>query len=90
MRVTKRGEPIALSAREFQIITLLASNAGRPFGREELLEKVWDFAAEDYGVNVSVMMSRLRRKIEDDHDNPKYLLTVRGVGYRFAEPSEIA
>lgn len=89
MRVLKRGEALSLSAREYQIVALLAMNAGRPFGREELLEKVWDFAAEDYGVNVSVMMSRLRRKIEDDQDNPKYLLTVRGIGYRFVEASEI-
>ncbi len=89
LRVTKRGQVVGLSAREFEVVLLLATHPGRPFTREELLASVWEFAAEDYGVNVSVFMSRLRRKLEDDQENPRYLLTVRGVGYKFAEPSDL-
>lgn len=89
MRVTKNGEEVQLSAREYQVLTLLAMNPGRPLSREEILEHAWNFSAERYSVNVSIFMYRLRRKIEDDPDTPRYLLTVRGVGYRFAEPHEL-
>ncbi len=89
MRVLKRGEPLSLSPREYEIIQLLAMNPGRPFTRKELLSCVWDLSSERYNVNVSVFMSRLRHKLEDDPEHPKYLITLRGIGYRFVEPNEL-
>ena len=89
-RITKRGEVLDLSAKEFQIVALLASNPGKVFSREELLEKVWNVSSENYSVNVSIMLSRLRKKLEDDPEKPRYFITVRGVGYRFVEESELA
>lgn len=90
MRVTKSGALIDLSAREFDFLFLLASHAGRPFSRNVLLQELWDSEVEEYKSNISVFVSRLRRKIEADPDNPKYLLTVHGVGYRFVEAHELA
>ena len=89
MRILKNGEALNVSAREFQLVALLAKNAGRPFSREDLLDAVWEFTAEDYDGNVSILISRLRKKLEDDQANPRYLLTVRGFGYRFVEASEL-
>lgn len=89
MRLTKSGTHIELSAREFDFLYLLASHAGRPFSRSVLLQELWDSSLDEYNTNVSVFVSRLRRKIEDNPDEPKYLLTVHSVGYRFAEPSEL-
>lgn len=88
-RVSKRGEALDLSAKEFQVVALLAGSPGRVFSREELLDKVWNVSAENYSVNVSILMSRLRKKLEDDPETPKYFITVRGVGYRFVEESEL-
>ncbi len=89
MRVSKRGVPVELTAREYELVSLLASHPGRPFTREELLEIVWKFSSESYAENISTMMSRIRKKIEDDPENPKYILTIRGVGYRFCEPKDL-
>lgn len=89
LRVTKHGVPIELSAREFDFLYLLASNPGRPFRRNVLLQQLWDMELENYDPNISVFVSRLRKKIEDDPDAPRYLLTVHGVGYRFAEVGEL-
>lgn len=89
MRVTKNGEFVALTAREYELVLLLASNPGRPFSRDELLALIWEFETEEYAINVSVFVSRIRRKLEDDSANPKYILTVRSIGYRFVEPSEL-
>lgn len=88
MRVYHENQLLSLSAREYEVILLLASYPGRPFTREELLSEVWKFDSDDYSINVSVFFSRLRRKIEKDPDSPEYILTVRGVGYRFVEPEE--
>jgi two-component system alkaline phosphatase synthesis response regulator PhoP len=88
MRVTKKNETLDISAREFDFLYLLASHPGKPFSRDVLLREIWEAGVEDYKQNISVFVSRLRRKLEDDPDNPRYLLTVHGVGYRFAEPSE--
>ncbi len=88
-RVLKNGAPIDLTTREFQLVSLLASQPGRPFTREQILEIVWDLHAGNYEVNVTSFVSRIRKKLEADPDNPKYLLTVRGLGYRFVEPEEL-
>ncbi len=88
-RITKNGKQLDLSAMETDFLLLIASQPGRPFTRDELLEQVWRFSAEHYSSNVSIFVCRLRKKLEDDVQNPKYLLTVSGRGYRFAEPDEV-
>ena len=81
--VTQRGEEIALTAREFQLLTTLAAHPGHVFTRSQLLERVWgDDYYDDHVVDVHV--ANLRKKIEDDPANPRFVETVRGVGYRFA------
>jgi DNA-binding response OmpR family regulator len=81
--VRRRGEPVRLTRREFDLLFLLASNAGRTVSRAELLEEVWDFAWDGDTATVTVHVRRLREKLEDDPSNPKHLLTAWGVGYRF-------
>ncbi len=81
--VRVRGQAVILTAREFDLLHYLASNPGRVFTRDQLMDAVWgyDFAAEPS--TVTVHMRRLREKIEDDPAEPRFLLTVWGVGYRF-------
>jgi two-component system, OmpR family, response regulator len=73
---------LELTPKEFDLLTFLARNKGFVFGRDQLLEKVWgyDFAGDTRTVDVHVRW--LREKIEDDPNEPKLLLTVRGVGYK--------
>jgi two-component system alkaline phosphatase synthesis response regulator PhoP len=81
--VTRRGEVMALTAREFHLLTVLAAHPGRVFTRAQLLERVWgDDYYDDHVVDVHV--ANLRKKLEDDPATPRYVETVRGVGYRFA------
>jgi len=72
-----------LTRKEFDLLFVLASGAGRTFTRAELLEEVWDFAWDGDTDTVTVHVRRLREKIEDDPSTPRHLITVRGVGYRF-------
>jgi DNA-binding response OmpR family regulator len=78
-----RGVPIKLTRKEFDLLLLLASNPGRAFTRSELLEEVWDFAWDGDTSTVTVHVRRLREKIETDPSDPRHLVTVWGVGYRF-------
>jgi DNA-binding response OmpR family regulator len=81
--VTKAGEPLRLTAREFDLLWFLASNRRRVFSRDQLMDRVWGYeAALDTGT-VTVHVRRLREKIENDPSRPKLLETVWGVGYRF-------
>jgi two-component system response regulator MtrA len=81
-KVISNGEEISLTRLEFDLLVALAKEPGRVFTRQELLSEVWGYqhAADTRLVNVHVQ--RLRSKIELDADNPKYVLTVRGVGYK--------
>lgn len=81
-KVLKDGKEIALTRLEFDLLVTLAKEPGRVFTRETLLSEVWGYqhAADTRLVNVHVQ--RLRSKIESDADNPEYVLTVRGVGYK--------
>ena len=88
-RATVRGEPIELTSTEYDLLYLLASNAGKPFTREELLDRVWEYRAPNYAHTVTSHINRLRSKIEENPAEPKYILTVWGVGYRFAEAAEV-
>ena len=84
-QVTSAGVPVALTAREFEVLALLASHPGRVYGREQIMRHLWD--GEFYGEAraVDVHVQHIRGKIEPDPKSPRYLQTVRGVGYRFAE-----
>ncbi len=81
--VQRRGVPVTLTAREFDLLYTLAAMPGRVFTREQLLERVWghDFDGVDRVVDVHI--SLLRRKLEDDPAEPTLIQTVRGVGYKF-------
>ncbi|MGE3269611.1 MAG: response regulator transcription factor [Chloroflexota bacterium] len=82
--VLKRGEPVSLTAREMAVLAMLAAHPGHVFTRAQLLERVWGSAFYDDHV-VDVHVGNLRRKLEDDPARPRWVQTVRGVGYRLAE-----
>ncbi len=79
------GKPVSLTAKEFDLLLYFAQHPGRAFTRMQLLDSVWGTTFEGYEHNVNTHINRLRSKIEADPANPQYVLTVRGVGYRFAE-----
>jgi two-component system, OmpR family, response regulator ResD len=81
--VTLDGRPVALTALEFDLLVHLASNPGRVFSRDQLLEAVWKVSAYSSTSTVTVHVRRLRAKIEQDPARPRYIETARGVGYRF-------
>ena len=80
------GHAVSLTAKEFELLLHFARNPGRAFTRMQLLDAVWGTSFEGYEHNVNTHINRLRSKIEIDPANPRYVLTVRGVGYRFADP----
>jgi DNA-binding response OmpR family regulator len=80
--VRLRGELVALTAKEFDLLVHLMRHPRRAFRREELLRDVWGFSYGDTST-VTVHVRRLREKIEADPSNPRYVCTVWGVGYRF-------
>lgn len=82
--VRQAAEHIPLTAREFALLLALARHSGRVFTRAQLLEQVWgDEYYDDHVVDVHI--GNLRRKLEDESSHPRYIETIRGVGYRFAD-----
>ncbi|MEV4138212.1 response regulator transcription factor [Dactylosporangium sp. NPDC049742] len=79
---TLRGEALALTVREFDLLVFLMRNPGRVLRRAELLQQVWGWTFGDQST-VTVHMRRLREKVEDDPAQPRRILTVWGVGYRY-------
>ncbi|HEU4847557.1 MAG TPA: response regulator transcription factor [Rubrobacteraceae bacterium] len=79
------GRPVELTAKEFEILALLASSPGRVYDREQVMAHLWggDFFGEVRAADVHVQ--HIRQKIEPDPKNPRYVQTVRGAGYRFAQ-----
>ncbi len=87
-RVEVLGKEVTLTPREFDLLQLLMSNAGRALTRQHILDSVWGtdwFGDENV---VEVFVRQLRRKVERDPDHPRLIETVRGVGYRFAQGGE--
>jgi DNA-binding response OmpR family regulator len=84
-KVTLNNTRIELSPKEFDLITLLASNPGKSYSRKNLLNLIWGYDFEGYEHTVNSHINRLRSKIEGDVANPKFILTTWGVGYRFNE-----
>ncbi|NOT84674.1 MAG: response regulator transcription factor [Methylococcaceae bacterium] len=78
------GQALELTAREFDLLYFFAKHPGRTFTRLELLNQVWGYSHDGYEHTVNSTINRLRAKIETDSANPKYILTVWGVGYKFA------
>jgi DNA-binding response OmpR family regulator len=78
------GEPVALTAREFDVLLFLARHPGQAFTREQLMDHVWQYAFYTDTSTVTVHIRRLRAKLEADPDQPRWIETVWGVGYRFA------
>jgi two-component system, OmpR family, response regulator ResD len=81
-RVTLDGTEVQLSQREFDLLEFFASNPGRAFSRDQLLDRVWGAPLADTST-VTVHVRRLRAKIEPDPERPRFIQTVWGVGYRF-------
>ena len=81
--VTVKDIPVLLTGKEFDLLLFLASNKGRVFTKNQIYSQVWEeeYAFDDS--NIMSFISKLRKKIEPDPDHPFYILTVRGVGYRF-------
>jgi len=81
--VTRSGAPVDITAQEFRLLQHFISNPGRTFSREELLSGAWGFDYEGTSRTVDNFVRQLRLKLEPDPDNPRYFVTVRGLGYRF-------
>jgi DNA-binding response OmpR family regulator len=84
------GEPLELTAREFELLWHFASHPGRVYRREQLLDQVWGAGYEGYEHTVNSHINRLRVKIETDPARPQYILTVWGVGYKFNDAAQPA
>jgi len=85
--VSLAGKPVQLTAKEFDLLTQFASHPGRVYSRSQLLDLVWGYGHDGYEHTVNSHINRLRAKIERDPANPRYVVTVWGVGYRFFDPA---
>ena len=85
MRLMRAGEPVELTATEFTLIAAMARSPGRVFTRSQLLDAIHGVAFESYERAIDAHVKNIRRKLEPVPNEPRYLLTVYGVGYRFAE-----
>jgi two-component system response regulator RegX3 len=84
-----RGEELELSRKEFDLLRLLVDNAGSVVTRERLIDEVWDTNWFGSTKTLDVHVSGLRKKLGDDPSAPRFIHTVRGVGFRFAAPDEV-
>lgn len=87
-RVHRGTDEIRLTPKEFELLTLLATHAGRVLTHRAILKAIWGAAAADQPEHLRVLMGHLRRKIEPDPAKPRYLLTEPWVGYRFADETD--
>ncbi len=81
--VTKRGESIHLTPSEFTLLAILAQHPGQVFSREQLLERLYGMAYDGFARSVDAHIKNLRQKLEDDPSEPRYVLTIYGIGYKF-------
>jgi DNA-binding response OmpR family regulator len=88
-KVAVQGKPVHLTAREFELLLEFSRHPGRVYSRAQLLDKVWGYSYQGYEHTVNSHINRLREKIERSPANPRYILTVRGVGYQFVEPEDL-
>jgi DNA-binding response OmpR family regulator len=83
--VTLNGKAVDVTTKEFDLLLHFARNSGRVYSRSQLLDRVWGYGHEGYEHTVNSHINRLRSKIEKDPAQPRYILTVWGVGYKFAD-----
>ena len=83
MKVTRRGEAVELTNKEFKTLTYMIKNAGRVLAREEFLNEVWGYSSYPCTRTVDNHILKLRQKLENDPSSPSHFLTMHGVGYRF-------
>jgi DNA-binding response OmpR family regulator len=88
-KVTLRGNPVPLTAKEFDVLLHFARHPGRVYTRMELLNLVWGYRYDGYEHTVNSHINRLRAKIEEDPAKPRYILTVWGVGYKFSDSENL-
>ena len=86
MRLEVEGRPVELTATEFALLAAMARQPGRVFTRSQLLDAIHGVAFESYERAIDAHVKNIRRKLEVDPRAPRYVQTVFGVGYRFAEP----
>jgi two-component system alkaline phosphatase synthesis response regulator PhoP len=84
-RVTRAGEPIRVTRTEFDLLVTLAQHPGQVFTREQLLDRLHGVAYDGYDRSIDAHVKNLRQKIEPDPSEPRYVLTVYAVGYRFTD-----
>ncbi|MDP1623451.1 MAG: response regulator transcription factor [Bacteroidales bacterium] len=82
-KVTLKQERIELTPKEFDLLVLLAAHPGHSYNRQELLKEIWGYEFSGYEHTVNSHINRLRAKVEPDINNPRYILTTWGIGYRF-------
>jgi two-component system, OmpR family, alkaline phosphatase synthesis response regulator PhoP len=82
-QVTRRGTPVYLSAREFQLLRYFVEHNGVTLSRDEILKEVWNYDASTFTRTVDVHVASLRQKLEDDPKRPHLIFTVPGFGYKF-------
>ncbi|MGH8672340.1 MAG: response regulator transcription factor [Burkholderiales bacterium] len=87
--VTLKNRPIELTAKEFDLLLHFAQNPGRVYTRSQLLDMVWGYGHSGYEHTVNSHINRLRAKIEENPEKPDYILTVWGVGYKFASATAV-
>jgi two-component system, OmpR family, alkaline phosphatase synthesis response regulator PhoP len=80
--VTRNGKIVELSAREFQLLRFLIEHRGETLSRDVLLRDVWGYGAKIYTRTVDMRIANLRQQLEDDPKEPKFILTVQGLGYK--------
>ncbi len=85
--VVVRGQTVELPLREFQLLRELLANAGRVVTRDALLERVWGIEYDGDPRIVATLVGRLRARVEEDPDEPRHIVTIRGVGYRYNDRS---
>lgn len=83
--ISDKGEDIYLTAKEFDLLYFLFCHKGQVFTKDQLYENVWGFHNAPEGSNLTSFIRKLRKKIEPSPENPQYILTVWGVGYKFNE-----
>ncbi len=81
------NEPVKLTATEYSLLTLLAKNDGKVLTHQYILKTIWGPGYIDQSQYLRVFVGQLRKKIEENHNKPKFILTESGIGYRFAEKS---
>ena len=88
--VRKKGRVVSLTTKEFDLLKFLIVRPGKVLTRETILKQVWGFDYFGTARTIDNFINRLRQKIEDDAEEPRYILTVRGAGYKFGDGSAAA